>query len=162
MPLNKYFLRILPGFILLMAGCHIDAQNPYTKEEIVFRIPKQELINNLHKEFQFDSVHFSGISIDLIKNRVQSAANGKRIDFQISVLNPKIKKNELAFAQEFAKSIKTYIKNIDHFNVITVDTKVYIQYSWGYKEGNKKTLLYASSLLEFPFENYFTNNTDNN
>ncbi|WP_214229185.1 hypothetical protein [Pedobacter sp. B4-66] len=162
MLLNKYFLRILPGFILFMASCHIDVKNPYSKEEIAFNVPEQEVINNLRKEFQFDSVHFSGISFDLIKGRVKSAANGRRIDFQVYVLNPKIDKNELAFAQEFAKSITPYLKNLDHFNVITVDTKVHTKYSWGYKEGNKKTLLYADSLLEFPIQNYFINTTDNN
>lgn len=160
MLLNKYFLRIVPALILFIASCHVD--NPYTKEKVIFNTPEQEVINNLHKEFQFEKVTFSGISIDLIKNRVKSATYGKRIDFQIQVLNPKIDKNELAFAQQFAKSVKTYVKNIDHFNVITVDTKIITKYTGWSKESNKKTLLYAGSLLEFPFENYFTTTTDNN
>ncbi len=150
-------------FILFMAACHIETQeNPYAKEQIVFNIPEQEVINNLHKEFQFEKVGFNGISFDPVKAKLQSATNEKRIDLQVQVLNPKIDKNELAFAQEFAKSIKPYVKNIDHFNVITIDNKVHIKYSWGYKEGNKKILLYAGSLLEFPIQNYFITTTGGN
>ncbi|WEK18679.1 MAG: hypothetical protein P0Y49_17980 [Candidatus Pedobacter colombiensis] len=157
---TKYSLKIVLALILFIASCHIE--NPYTKEKVIFNIPEQEVIKNLHKEFQFEKVSFSGISIDLIKNRVQSAAYGKRIDFQINILNPKIDKNELAFAQEFAKRLKPYVKNIDHFNVITIDTKIKTKYSWGSTESNKRTLLYAGSLLEFPIENYFTTTPDYN
>jgi|GEM_PF-5825075 hypothetical protein len=162
MLVKKYIPRILTALILLIASCQLDVKNPYVKEEIIFNVPEQEVINNLRKEFQFDSVHFSGLSIDLIKNRVQSAANGKRIDLQVQVNNPKINENLLAFAQQFARSIKTYVKNIDHFNVITIDTKIQTKHSGWSEEENRKTLLYAGSLLEFPIQNYFISTTGNN
>jgi hypothetical protein len=162
MLLNKYFLRILTVLILFMASCHFDTKNPFTKEEITFNVPEQEVIKNLHKEFQFDSVNFSGVSFDLMTNGGISTTHGKRINLQVSVLNPKIDKNELAFAQEFARAIKPYVKNIDHFNVITVDTKIQTKHTGWSEEQNRKTLLYAGSLLEFPIENYFITIPDHN
>ena len=138
--------NILPLFILLLLGACFP-KNPYKSEKIVFLLQQKDLKDTLHSQFNFEDVAFKGFSVKL---------NGpETIELNLKIDNPQLDSGELVFVKKFAQAIKPYIKNINHFNVISVDTKVRTNSSFGYTEKTKKTLLDQSSLNEISVADYF-------
>jgi hypothetical protein len=137
---------VLPLFILLLlGGCF--PKNPYKTERIVFLLQQRDLKDTLHSQFHFEDVIFKGISVKF---------NGpETIELNLKIDNPQLDSGDVLFAKKFAQAVKPYIKNINHFNVISVDTKVRSNSSFGYTERTKKTLLDQSSLNEISVADYF-------
>jgi len=144
MPSYKHTLLICLFFIF--TACSYT--NPYKSEKVSFKIPQNEVEKKLHLAFDFGTVTFSGISVKI---------NGQEtVDLKLVVNDPKFNsRDEIQFAREFAAAVKGYITNIKHFTVISVDTKVRKNNSFGYSEKMKKTLFDQETLNEITASQYF-------
>jgi len=129
--------------LIILASC----KNPYKAENIVFTSDKTMVINQLHHEFDFKNIDFSGIGLNL---------NGqKTIDLQVKINDPIFTEKEILFAQRLAQSIKKQVANINHFNVISIEINVHEKLPSGYNGKMKKILLDQKTLKEISSNKYF-------
>ena len=141
MPLKRsgYFLLIL----MIMVSC----KSPYKTEKVTFVASQQDIVNRLHDEFNFKNITFSGISLKVNDHQTT--------DLQVKINDPVFTGKESFFAQKLAKSVKNYVANIDHFNVISIETNVRKATSSGYIGHMKKILFDQKTLKEISGYQYF-------
>jgi len=143
MHLKKFLLQSL--LVSIFAGC--AQKNPYTPEKIVFVAPMQDIIGGLHNEFKFDTITFSGLRLEV--------ADSRTIDLRVAILNPSFKENEIRFAYLMAKKVKGYVKNIDNFNVISIDLTFRKENGLNYVEKTRKVLFDQAPLKLISATEYF-------
>ena len=143
MQIKKFLFQTT--LLLIFAGC--VQKNPYTPQKIVFVAPSQEIITKLHRKFKFDTVTFSGISLEI--------NNARTVDFRLSVINPRFNGTESEYAYQLAKEVKDYVKNIDDFNVISVDVTFRKGQTLGYVAKNSKILFDRRTLNVISASKYF-------
>ncbi|WP_316787675.1 hypothetical protein [Pedobacter frigoris] len=141
MLLTKHISKILVVLILFIASC--KPKSPYKIEEIIFNIPQEQVFQNLDNQFKFEKVKIWGLKTEGTDQ------------LHVEVTNSKKYTNELLFTKELAKSIKNYVKNIDHYSHIIVNTVIMKKNFLFSTTENKNTVFRMTDLSNISYQAYF-------